>query len=43
MRGRSRAELERDYEEFREFYFDHNDDRERERHFRDALSAGGDE
>jgi hypothetical protein len=35
--GRSAAELQKDYEEFREFYFNHNDDPEREKIFIDAL------
>lgn len=37
--GRTREELQADYRDFREYYFDHNDDPARQRVFEDALAA----
>ncbi len=41
MPERSRAELRNDFREFREFYFMHNDDPERERILLNAVSPAG--
>jgi hypothetical protein len=37
--GRPRDQLAQDYRDFKEFYFDHNDDPVRQRVFEDALAA----